>query len=193
MHGTVVGRLGEKTGRSWMPGAVELAPFTATIELVERPGPKFVFAHSLVSHEPFVFDAECRPTRIAGDDASKYPDQVRCTNRQVIRTVRAIEDRDPDAVIVIVADHGPMVVGIGAGAVAEAITRSQAAARFGAFRATRLPPGMTIPDSTTPVNVIRRVVGATLGIDLPDVADSAYWSTLDAVDHFVPVDSLLSH
>jgi hypothetical protein len=193
MHGTVVGRLGEKAGRSWMPGAVELAPFTATIELVERPGPKFVFAHSLVSHEPFVFDAECRPTRIAGDDASKYPDQVRCTNRQVIRTVRAIEDRDPDAVIVIVADHGPMVVGIGAGAVAEAITRSQAVARFGALRATRLPPGMTIPDSTTPVNVIRRVVGATLGIDLPDVADSAYWSTLDAVDHFVPVDSLLSH
>jgi dihydrodipicolinate synthase/N-acetylneuraminate lyase len=93
----------------------------------------------------------------------------------------------------IMADHGPMVVGIGAGAVAEAITRSQAVARFGALRATRLPPGMTIPDSTTPVNVIRRVVGATLGIDLPDVADSAYWSTLDAVDHFVPVDSLLSH
>ena len=193
LHGTVIGRLGEKAGRTWMPGAVELAPFTATIELVARPGPKFVFAHSLVSHEPFVFDAECRPTRTLADEASMYPDQVRCTNRQVIRTVHAIEDRDPDAVILIMADHGPMVAGIGEGAVAEAITRAQATARFGALRATRLPPGMTIPDSTTPVNVIRRVVGATLGVDLPDVADSAYWSTLDAVDHFVAVDSLLAH
>ena len=193
MHGTVVGRLGEKAGRSWMPGAVELAPFTATIELVARPGPKFVFAHSLVSHQPFVFDAQCRPTRMLADDSSMYPDQVRCTNRQVIRTVRAIESRDPEAVIVVLADHGPMVSGIGAGAVAEEITREQAVARFGVLRATRLPPGMTIPDSTTPVNVIRRVVGATLGIELPDVADSAYWSTLDAVDHFVGVDSLLAH
>jgi hypothetical protein len=193
MHGTVVGRLGEKAGRSWMPGAVELSPFAGTIELAARPGPKFVFAHSLVSHEPFVFDSECRPTRRLADEASMYPDQVRCTNRQVIRTVRAIEARDPAAVIIVMADHGPMIPGIGAGAVAEAITRPQAIARFGALRATRLPPGMTIPDSTTPVNVIRRVIGVTLGVELPDVADSAYWSTLDAVDHFVAVDSLLSH
>ena len=191
LHGTVVGRLGEKAGRSWMPAAVELAPFTATIELAERPGPKFVFAHSLVSHQPFVFDAACRPTRMLADDSSMYPDQVRCTNRQVIRTVRAIEQKDPDAVIVIMADHGPFIPGIGRGVAAESVTREQAVARFGALRATRLPAGMTIPDSTTPVNVVRRVVGATLGIELPDVADSSYWSTLDAIDHFVAVDSLL--
>ena len=77
--------------------------------------------------------------------------------------------------------------------IAEQITKEQAMARFGVLRATRLPPGMTIPDSTTPVNVIRRDVAATLGIDLPDVPDSAWWSTLDAVDHFVAVDSLLAH
>ena len=192
LQGTVVGRLVEKTGRSWMPEAIQLAPFTGTIELLKRPGPKLVFAHSLVSHEPFVFDSECRPTRRLPEETSMYPDQVRCTNRQVIRTVRAIEIQDPDAVIVVMADHGPMIPGIAGGAIAEAITRAQATARFGAIRATRLPNGMTLPDSTTPVNVIRRVVAATLGIDLPDVADSSYWSTLDAVDHFVAVDSLLS-
>jgi len=192
MHGTVVGRLGEKAGHPWMPGAVELAPFAATIELVEQPGPKFVLAHSLVAHQPFVFDGECRPTAIMTGDSSVYLDQIRCTNRQVIETVRAIERRDPEAVIVVIADHGPMIPGIGGGAVAERITRAQAIARFGVIRATRLPPGMTIPDSTTSVNVIRRVVAATLGIDLPDLPDSAYWSTPDAIDHFVSVDSLLS-
>lgn len=191
LHGTVVGRLGEKAGRSWMPAAVELSPFTATIELAGRPGPKFVFAHSLVSHQPYVFDAACHPTRTLADDSSMYPDQVRCTNRQVIRTIRAVVARDPAAIIIVVGDHGPFVSGIGRGAVAESITADQAIARFGVLRATRLPAGMTIPDSTTPVNVIRRVVSATLGIDLPDVADSSYWSTLDAVDHFVAVDSLL--
>jgi hypothetical protein len=120
-----------------------------------------------------------------------YPAQVRCTNKQVLRALHAVLARDSSAVVVMFGDHGSMSPGLGGGLPAEAITSEQALERFGAFRATRLPAGMTVPDSATPVNVMTHVVRAMLGIEMPPAADSSYWSTLEAVEHFVNVDSLL--
>lgn len=191
LHVTIAGRVLERARWVWMPTAVELAPFDGVIELARTPGPKVVIAHSLIAHNPYLFDANCRRVRTDPDDPAKYPAQLLCTNRQVLRAVHVILARDPDAVILMFGDHGPMSPGIGAGIPAEAITREQAFERFGAFRATRLPPGMTVPDSATPVSVMTRVVGAMLGIDLPVAADSSYWSALDRIEHFVSVDSLL--
>jgi hypothetical protein len=191
LHVTVPGRLLEKGHRLWMPAAVQLAPFDGIIELAPTPGPKVVIAHSLIAHNPFVFDARCRRVHEDPDAPAMYLMQIRCTNAQVLRAVRAILATDPDPVILIFGDHGSMSMGLGAGMPAEAITRAQAFERFGAFRAVRLPAGLTVPDSATPVNVMTRVVRAMLGVEIPLAADSSYWSTLDAVDHFASVDSLL--
>ena len=190
MHATVPGRILEKTGATFMPNAVALAPFTGMAELVARPGPKIVVAHSLIAHFPYFFDEQCVRTHPARDDAIAFAEQIRCTNGQVLQTIREIERGDSASTIVVLADHGTWGPGPDIGAPAESITPSQAVERFGAFRATRLPAGVTIPDTSTQLNVIRRVVSATLGIDLPDVADSSYWSSFAALDHFVAVDSL---
>jgi hypothetical protein len=38
---------------------------------------------------------------------------------------------------------------------------------------------------------MRQIVGGMLGIDLPMLADSSYWSSFSPVSHFVAVDSML--
>jgi hypothetical protein len=189
-HETIIGRLVEKSGRVLIPAAVELAPFDGMIELAAAPDRKVVVAHSLVSHPPFMFDAECRLAgRILGD-SSMYIAAVRCTHRQVLRTIRGIQAHDTSPAIIVIGDHGPLPPNL-EHAPAERISPAQAFERFGAFRATLLPPAIALTDSTTHLNVIRRTLVALLGVNLPDVPDRSYWSSLFALDHFVAVDSLL--
>jgi hypothetical protein len=74
---------------------------------------------------------------------------------------------------------------------AENFDGERARERFGAFRAQLTPTEIVIADSSTPVNVMRQVVGTMLGIDLPVLADSSYWSSFAPPYHFVAVDSLV--
>ena len=89
-------------------------------QLAEIRGPKFVFAHLLVPHPPYVFNADGQPV----DDGvrfsfrwaflpqdvyiRRYTDQVRFTNDQVQQVVEGILDRSASPPIVIIqGDHGP--------------------------------------------------------------------------------------
>lgn len=92
-------------------------------EIARSSGPKFVFAHVVAPHPPFVFDANGNPVnpdypytlidkmRIIMDTKTymeSYVAQLQFINNQVIKTVDAIlsnSQRPP--VIIIQADHGP--------------------------------------------------------------------------------------
>lgn len=86
--------------------------FARLAEIPATPGPKFVFAHILLPHHPFLFgpggenpvkgNASVRPQEI------KYIDQLRFTNlkiRELVDAILAKSGRDP--IIIIQSDEGP--------------------------------------------------------------------------------------
>jgi hypothetical protein len=89
-----------------------LEKFARLAEIPGTAGPKFVFAHILLPHHPFLFgpngenvlkgSASVRPQEL------KYVDQLRFTNakiRELIDAILARSDRDP--IIIIQSDEGP--------------------------------------------------------------------------------------
>jgi hypothetical protein len=96
-----------------------------------RPG-EMVFAHLLLPHYPYVFDAQCRPRptadwleRLDHDDAppgainspqgrairyAHYIEQVRCTHKKLAELVAAIPPAlQHDAIVVVNGDHGSRI------------------------------------------------------------------------------------
>jgi hypothetical protein len=190
-HMTTPGRLLEKAGRNLAPTSVALAPFAGMMELARMAGPKVVVAHSLIAHTPYQFASDCTERRRQTGDESAYTDQIQCTNREVMRVITAIRHADRAPIILLFADHGSASHGLPIAEPAERFDSARARERFGAFRAQLLPTGIAVADSTTPVNVMRQVVGAELGVDLPMVADSSYWSSFNPPYHYVAVDSMV--
>jgi hypothetical protein len=100
-----------------------LYAFEKLAEIPQSPGPKFVYAHILTPHPPFVFDAQGNPVQprrsysIAdGNDyrgsweeyRKGYAAQVQYVNRLLEKTVSEIIHRSPSPpVIIIQGDHGP--------------------------------------------------------------------------------------
>jgi hypothetical protein len=97
----------------------------ADVASTHGDGPLFLFAHVMSPHAPFVFDREgqipalsCEPdcerwTIFAGampipDDEywARYTDQVSYINGLALDAVDAIVAADPDAVVVLLSDHG---------------------------------------------------------------------------------------
>lgn len=188
---SVVGRVLQRMGWNLTPASVAIAPFDGLIELASRPGPKVVIAHSLIAHPPYQFLADCSARAGQTGEESAYTDQVQCTNRQALRVVTEIERTDSTAIILLIADHGSASHGLPIDEPAEALDSARARERFGAFRAQRVPANIAIDDSMTPINVMREIVRSELGIVLPAVADSSYWSSFMQPAHTVAVDSLL--
>lgn len=82
--------------------------------IVEQPGPKFVFAHILMPHDPFIYDAQCQ-LRSAQDLAShtrmyNYLQHVGCANLQAKTLIDDIKADDPGSYIILQADEGPMAL-----------------------------------------------------------------------------------
>jgi hypothetical protein len=185
------GRILLKIGWRLAPASVALAPFTGLMELATRPGPKVVVAHSLVTHPPYQFHADCTLRARQTGEERAYTDQVQCTNREVLRAAGEIVSQDSAAIVLLLADHGSASQGLPVDKPAEQLDSARARERFGAFRAQRVPADVAITAGMTPINVIREIVRAELGIVLPSAADSSYWSSFVAPAHTVAVDSLL--
>lgn len=77
----------------------------------EIPGPKFVYAHIIFPHPPFVVDADGNPLQNSPpDELSAYANQINYLDRRLLEIVDTlIEKSDPDPVIVIQGDHGATI------------------------------------------------------------------------------------
>jgi hypothetical protein len=80
-------------------------------EIGARGDKAFVFAHILVPHDPYLFDAEGRcpsPELAERTDSERYVEQVRYANALIKDVVSALLATDgPKPVIVIQSDEGP--------------------------------------------------------------------------------------
>ncbi len=135
------------------------------------PSPKFVFAHIVSPHKPYVFDTEGQfVTDISNTDGDAseqdtihlYTDQITYINarmEEILETIIASSERPP--IIVVQADHG-----------------TNQGSRMNILNAYYLP-GMDpklLYDTITPVNTFRLIFSQYFNLDLPLLDDRSYLS-----------------
>lgn len=99
-------RVGESTVRGRT-----LYQFKKLKALPDMEGPKYVFAHMLVPHDPYVFGPEGQPISVAQaksrSEKRKYLDQLIFTNREMERIVDRLLESENPPIIVLQSDEGP--------------------------------------------------------------------------------------
>jgi len=175
-----------------------LFQFRELARLRSEPGPKFVMAHILLPHDPYIFDAQGRyvpkQVREAGDIQRRHPKrffepQLRYTNsriRELVEPLLALPEAERP-IIVIQADEGPYPPRYFDPELdwAEAST-AELEMKFGILNAMYLPGseaardplagGSPVYPTISPVNTFRLIFSAYFGADLPLLPDRTYIS-----------------
>ncbi len=163
-------------------------------EIPSMPGPKFVFAHLLLPHDPYLFNpdgsATTREQVASQGQVVSYRNQLRFANDRMLEIVDRIVDSSSNAVIMIQADEGPFPARYRAarewGFEWRDATDAELEEKFGILFAMRVPgadvDAAGFHDSITPVNTFRVIFNARFGTDLPMLPDRI-WAHED-LDHF---------
>jgi hypothetical protein len=144
--------------------------------LPDVPGPKFVFIHLVIPHQPFVFGPEGEEVVVAPrtlnedkyynaeDYLRGYGNQVRFISSQIPALMKAIiETSSTPPVIIIQGDHGP--------------AQLEKENRMGILNAYYFPAGKdAIYPAITPVNTFRIVFNTFFGSHLDLLPDISYYS-----------------
>jgi len=145
-------------------------------ELPVMPGPKFVFAHLVIPHQPFVFGPDGEqlviPEKVhkgqtyytERDYRLGYVNQITFISDQISQVVKGIiENSAVPPVIIIQGDHGP--------------SHYDNATRMGILNAYFFPAVQPeLYSSITPVNSFRLLFNAYFGEDLNLLEDVSYYS-----------------
>ena len=167
--------------------------FEAIAEVPKLAGPTFLFAHLLLPHEPYVFDAEGKlradiPLHLranaewkeqaaAGRGDAAYVEQLRFLNGELTTLLDTLLRSSPEApIIVIQGDHG------WASHAAEPYSEAFVLARFPILNAFYGPPSLLarVYPSISSVNTFRLVLSELFGVELPLLPDRQYLSWYDA-------------
>jgi hypothetical protein len=169
----------------------------------EGTRPRFVFAHLLAPHPPFVFDEEGRsvsPERpfgfYDGSDFYKhggsreeyvrsYAAQARYVTRRLETVLtQLLESSQRPPVILLQSDHGP-----GAHLDWRSIPDSDLRERFGILFATYLPgfESITLPHDMSPVNTFRLVFDLYFGSELGPLEHRSYYTFQSRPHQYVDV------
>jgi hypothetical protein len=170
--------------------------FARLKDLPESDKPKFVFAHIVAPHPPFVFAADGSPvtptvpftlrfTFDAGDPTQSdyvkgYRDQVLFVNGQLEEVINTIlADSKTPPVIVLMGDHGPDSNSGRVNYVQERMTN---------LLAYHLPTGSEgLYPSVTPVNSFRIIFNQIFGGQYPILEDRVMYSEYDTPYDFQDV------
>jgi len=164
-------------------------------KLARMPGPKFVFAHLIAPHPPFVFHADGSPAASGRgfrfQDGSHYLEtstreayvegyrgQAAFLAREVQRAIRALLAAAPRPPVVIVqGDHGP-----GSRLDHDSLAGTDLRERMAILWAIHLPgpPEPGLHAALSPVNGFRIVLNRIFGDGLPLLPDRSYFATWDA-------------
>ncbi|MBX3562566.1 MAG: hypothetical protein KF780_12240 [Sphingomonas sp.] len=159
--------------------------FAALRELAGEGGRKYVFAHFLVPHPPFVLNADgsCRSLAAASAASRRdnYVAQLQYANREALRLIDAIRAGPRPAVIVIHADEGPWPaphVGderyIGRDPVSVdwvELDTARLREKMGILMAVRPADARPLAVPASPVNVYPAILRSYFGGSLPDRPD----------------------
>ena len=151
-------------------------------EIPSLPGPKYVFAHLVTTHPPYVHNADGSFTgrqQVARlGDTESYRRQLTYANSRMLTLMDRIIESDPDAVIMLQADEGPFPERyreLGWEFDWREATQAELEEKFGILFAMRVPgadlEAEGFHDAITPVNAFRVIFNARFGTDLPMLPD----------------------
>jgi hypothetical protein len=132
-------------------------------------GPKFIYAHIISPHPPFVFDTNGDFEIWPEDDPQGYATQVAFISKQIEATVKGIiEHAAVPPVIILQGDHG--------------INGTDPQRRMKIFNAYYLPGEgkQWLYPSISPVNTFRVVLNSYFGGSLELLPDQSFYSTYKA-------------
>jgi len=163
--------------------------FDALQDVSELASPKFVFAHSTITHVPYVFGPNGEPLN-PGDVYSmhdgagmnidqsayiqRYPDQVRYTNQLLAESIdHILATSETPPVIILQGDHGP-----GLTLDYESVDDTCAKERLSIFNAYYLSDDGVeeLYESISPVNTFRVILNAYFNTDLELLEDRSYYA-----------------
>ena len=164
-----------------------LVQFQALDAIRAEPGPKFVLAHVLLPHDPYVFDERGRYVPKEVQKATPVPAlfaaQLAYTNARIREIVQPLlelpEERRP--IIIIQADEGPYPEAYERDKVGfdwERASPDELEIKFGIINAMYLP-GLgqePLPPKMSAVNTFRLLFARAFGEDLPLLPDRVYAS-----------------
>lgn len=169
-------------------------------EIPEVPGPKFVFAHLLLPHPPFIFGADGevrepeRPFDINDADLYSgsreeylrgYASQVEFTNQQLRAVIQSLlTGSETPPIILIQGDHGPRIFADWDSPQDSCILESTAI--LNAIYAPHIDPAALYP-TITPINTFRVLLNETFGSDLDLLEDRTYFSNYWEPYHLLDV------
>jgi len=177
-------------------------------ETTQLPSPRFVFAHIVAPHPPFVFDAEginIAPERVFGlEDGERfveqggtreeyvtgYVDQLTYINRRVETVLDELLARSlRPTVIVLQSDHGPA-----SPLDWKSLEDTDVRERLSILNAYFLPGegAVELYKEITPVNTFRLILNRYFGTDLELLEDRSYFSTCEHPYRFLDVTDELS-
>jgi hypothetical protein len=153
-----------------------LYAFDELERLGSTPGPKFVYAHIVSPHDPFVFGPDGEPVSgaaiptAAGTEWEQqaYAGQVRfISERSLAMLERLIAGSERPAVILLQADHGP--------------GWNSAAGRMGILSAYRFAGAeAAVAPDITPVNSFRVLFNTLFGTSFALLPNVSYFSVYDS-------------
>lgn len=162
-----------------------LANFAALGAIGAAPGPKFVFAHFVLPHHPYLFDRDGNILRNAvisnqfefqkrlWEDRDSYRSQLEFANKKVLEAIDGIlaTSKTPP-IVVIESDHGPGL----AGGLSEGDHLALRFANLGAYYLPGAPEGL-MPAYGTAVNQFRRILSHYFGAGLAPLPDRHFVSS----------------
>lgn len=136
-------------------------------KLPEMPGPKFVYAHIMVPHSPFVFapDGSFQRNDSPIDGYRSNTEFIDNRLPSVLRTI--IEKSNPTPIIVVMGDHGPST--------RKTITKQMRMATLNAYLVNETAKAQMYA-TMTPVNAFRIILNAQYGGNNPLLEDVSYYA-----------------
>jgi len=133
----------------------------------EIPGPKFVFAHIMVPHSPFIYapDGSFQPNN---SSIGGYRDNTAFIDSHLPAVLQSIIAKsDPSPIIVVMGDHGP--------ATRKSITKEMRMATLNAYLVDEAAKANMYP-TITPINATRILLNAYFGGEYPLLEDASYYA-----------------
>ena len=179
-----------------------LYQFDRLEDAASRPGPTYTFAHILMPHNPWRFNADGSaptPEQLRTRTRDEwFIEHVQWTNQRVLDALDTLLDAPPgeEPVIIIQADEGEYPAAFARNQERFDWTRAtpdQVEHKYGILNAFHLPGvdarAAGVHDRISPVNAFRVVFNAYFDADLPMLPDTTFLSpTYARLYEFVPYD-----
>lgn len=172
-------------------GLLGLRQFEALEQLARRPAdrPRYVFAHILLPHGPYVFDADGswvdRDTARSRSRDENFVRQLRYTNERLLALLRTLLDRPEEErpIVIIQADEGPDPLRYEEGGASyrhdfvwPEATDEELQLKFPVLTAVHIPEleEDELRDDITGVNTWRWLLDREFGAELGELDERAY-------------------